>query len=474
MKILVIETIAATPHLETAGEIALRLKQKKHNVSFAWVGFNLPWNDWELSLKAKALGGSFENKVHKFSKIIAKKDIKVERVNSPNNYDKIYKWSNNFNGNLSQLKNYKYDGCKLGAGVASSLISNFRDVKINLKKYKSEVRKLLYASGIVYERTKKILEESKPQKIYTFNNRFATCYAVICAATKLKIKIIRHERGCNISKFETYEKNVHDIDLTQKNILRYWIKNKNKNKIKKANQYFWDKIKKKSHKLNYNTVFTKKQISKSLPPLPTKKRIVTFYTSNDYEKASIVGMKFDQLKEFKKFKKVIDTFKDIHLVVRVHPKLDQNFGSRKIDDDADWIKFKDNKTTIIKSFENFDTYALMFRSDIVVTYTSSILVESAFFKKPSVSIGKFWWSGLNIAEEAYSINQLKNILNKNYKFKNRNINNCLKVANYFLNFGIKYKYYNPITSTKGKFLNEKLTWKSKFILFIENIFKKII
>ena len=37
--------------------------------------------------------------------------------------------------------------------------------------------------------------------------------------------------------------------------------------------------------------------------------------------------------------------------MRVHPKLDQNFGSRKIDDDADWIKFKDNKTTIIKSFE---------------------------------------------------------------------------------------------------------------------------
>ena len=472
MKILVIETIAATPHLETAGEIALRLKQKKHNVSFAWVGFDLPWNDWELSLKAKALGGSFENKVRKFSKIISKKGIKVEKVHSLNNYDKIYKWSNNFNGNLSQLKNYKYDGCKLGAGVASSLISRFRDMNIDLKKYKSEVRKLLHASGIVYERTKKILEESKPQKIYTFNNRFATCYAIICAATKLKIKIIRHERGCDISKFETYEKNVHDINLTQKNILQYWIKNKNKNKIKKANQYFWDKIKKKSHKLNYNTVFTKKQISNSLPPLPAKKRIITFYTSNDYEKASIIGMKFNQLKEFKKFKKVVSTFNDIHLVVRVHPKLDQNFGSKKIDDDTDWIKFKDNKTTIIQSFENFDTYALMFRSDIVVTYTSSIIVESAFFKKPSISIGKYWWSGLNITENAYSTNQLKNILNKNYRFKNSNINNCLKIANYFLNFGKKFKYYKPINSTKGEFLSEKLTWKSNLIILMEKIIKK--
>ena len=474
MKILVIETIAATPHLETAGEIALRLKAKKHDVSFAWVGFDLPWNDWDLSIMAKTLGGSFENKVHKFSKKIKKKGIKVKKIKSLNNCVKIYRWSNNFNGDLSQLKNYKYDGCKLGAGVASSLISSFRDTKINLKKYRDKVRKLLYASGIVYERTKKILEENKPQKIYTFNNRFATCYAIICAATKLKIKIIRHERGCNISKFETYSKDVHDLRLTKKNIFNYWINNTNKNKTQKANQYFRDKINKKSNKLNNDIVYTKKQISNSLPPLPEKKQIVTFYTSNDYEKASIVGMNFDQLKEFKKFKKVINTFKDIHLIIRVHPKTDLSFRNRKVNDDADWIKFKDDKTTIIQSFENFDTYALMFRSDIVVTYTSSIIIESAFFKKPSISIGKFWWSGLNIVEEAYSINQLKNILNKNYKFKNKNINNCLKVANYFLNFGTKYKYYEPITPTKGKFLGEKLTWKSKLILFIENTFKKII
>ena len=34
MKILIIESVAATPHIETSGEIALRLKEQGHDVNF--------------------------------------------------------------------------------------------------------------------------------------------------------------------------------------------------------------------------------------------------------------------------------------------------------------------------------------------------------------------------------------------------------------------------------------------------------
>ena len=53
------------------------------------------------------------------------------------------------------------------------------------------------------------------------------------------------------------------------------------------------------------------------------------------------------------------------------------------------MKYSNKNTTVIKSYEKFDTYSLLFKSDIVVTYTSSIIVESAYFGLPSVSLGEF-------------------------------------------------------------------------------------
>ena len=73
MKILIVESIAASPHLETSGEIALRLQAEKHDVSFSWVGFNLPWNDWELGTFKKVLGGPVGDE---FMAMLESKDMK--------------------------------------------------------------------------------------------------------------------------------------------------------------------------------------------------------------------------------------------------------------------------------------------------------------------------------------------------------------------------------------------------------------
>ena len=64
MNILILESIAATPHLETSGEIAIREKKKGNDVTFCWIGYNLPWNDWELNWFYKLLGGSYEKKTN--------------------------------------------------------------------------------------------------------------------------------------------------------------------------------------------------------------------------------------------------------------------------------------------------------------------------------------------------------------------------------------------------------------------------
>ena len=58
------------------------------------------------------------------------------------------------------------------------------------------------------------------------------------------------------------------------------------------------------------------------------------------------------------------------------------------------------------------------------------------------------WTGLKIVEEPKNSNNLSKILSRNYVFRKPNKLNCLKIANYFLNYGIKFKYYSPETLTK--------------------------
>jgi len=336
MKISIIESIAATPHLETSGEIALRLKKEGHDVIFYWIGFNLPWNDWDLSLISKILGGSYEKKVSKFCNLLKKNDIKIGSRNIPIIEEKIYNWAKKFKGDLKQLKKYKYDNCILGASVASSLISKFNDVNVDIKKNMNKVYPLLYSSALIYERSKNLIKKNKPNKIFTFNNRFATTYPIICAANKLNIDISIHERGSDISKFEIYPKDAHNINLIKKKIISYWKNNRSKSKHKDAHNYFLKKRLGKNFNKKNIVNYANTRIKNFIPELPYNKRIVSFFTSRDYEKASIVDQEFNQTKAFEKLKKVINNFNDIHLVIRVHPTL----NNLKSDDDREWVKYK--------------------------------------------------------------------------------------------------------------------------------------
>ena len=80
MNILILESIAATPHLETSGEIAIREKKTGNDVTFCWIGYNLPWNDWELNWFYKLLGGSYEKKLISFCNLLKKNKIRVDNL----------------------------------------------------------------------------------------------------------------------------------------------------------------------------------------------------------------------------------------------------------------------------------------------------------------------------------------------------------------------------------------------------------
>ena len=83
-------------------------------------------------------------------------------------------------------------------GAASSLISFYNNKNPNLNIIKSKVRELLCTSALIYEKSRYIILKHKPDRIITFNNRFASSLPIILAAEQMNIKILRHDRGSNL------------------------------------------------------------------------------------------------------------------------------------------------------------------------------------------------------------------------------------------------------------------------------------
>ena len=77
MKYLFIETFPATPHFETSLEIAYDLKQKGHDITFFWCGYDLPWSDWELPLYKKFMLFSYNDKIKQSKHFLKKHSINV-------------------------------------------------------------------------------------------------------------------------------------------------------------------------------------------------------------------------------------------------------------------------------------------------------------------------------------------------------------------------------------------------------------
>ena len=475
MKVLCCETIPANPHVETSAEIALTYKKKNFDVLFAYLGSDLPWTDWDLKLIYRVFGASYEKKIDKLIEILEKKNIESFKFVKCKSevLKKINNWSLKFYGNLDKLKHYKYKNFPLGYGVASSLISLHEDDNFNTIKNIKLVRRLLVSSAIVLERFKQLVEQEKPNIIVTFNNRFATSLPIVLYAKYKKIKILCHERGSNYKKYEIYETDVHNVDNTQKEILKYW-KNANKNKIKIAKNFF--KKRKEGKKINIYTSksFTKNQ-KKGLKLYKSKnKRRVVYYTARDAELSSLYFQKFNQEKKFKLLVKACNQYKDIELIVRVHPSAN-NFKTK---DDLRWQKYSNLKNVkIIYSKDPVNSYELMKTADIVATYTSTIIVESAYWGKPSISLGNFYYSKQKVAIHPKNYRHLVRILDKKYKFKKIKLSETYPYAFYMSTFGKKFKFYNPIDTHNGYLFNNLLTWKSgfiKMIIFFISNFKKII
>lgn len=372
---------------------------------------------------------------------------------------------------IEELNSFEINNIDIGMAVASTLISKTRDPNPNVSNFKNYIHENILMANSIYDAMKYHLQQIEPDVFYLFNGRFAAIRPALRAAQNLGIKTFVHERAGVSQKYTLSEDTYpHDVEY-QKNIINTFWDNGRPDTEKEdfAKQWFEDR---RAGKDQGWYSFTKSQKKRKLPNgFDASKRNISIYISSEDEFAAIEGWQNPIYKNQTDAINAIinaDTDENIRFYLRIHPNLKglDNTQTRELSE------LKDTNITVIPADSKIDSYELMDACEKVITFGSTMGIESVYWGKPSILAGRSIYEDLGGCYIPNDHEELIDLIND--QLNPLSNLGALKYGYFQSLAGIPYIYYNPESLFKGKFkgidLSYSVNTKMKIIIkYIRNI-----
>jgi hypothetical protein len=461
---LFIESFSCTPHLETSAEIAIEESLRGAKVGFVFIHTQNLDDDSRFQPVAnyqKILRFSYQQKVKKVESILALFGVEIvaDSPLSSRRQTLTASFAKSLPYNIQALKKYEYCGASLGMGVVSSLISRSKTECIDVKKDEIRIKALLQASAEVYEKTLHILNRYSVKSVVTFNGRFA-CSKPICEAAKhLEIAVEYHERGATYERYNVFTESPHNLAHVRKMIGEFAVQEELKSRSS-FHEFFTRR--RKGDGIGWVS-FTADQRNFSLPDEmgETKKKIITFFSTSDFEYACVEGateghLFLTQREAIQWLISWVDTrSEEVLLCIRLHPNLGDS------PDQHWWLGLKSSNVIVIEPRSIISSYDLLDISDKIVTYGSTIGIEATYWGKPSINLANALYSGLNCVHEPRTKEELSSLLLNAIHANPQE--NCAPYGLYFLYAGYQHRFYKPHNLFDGELCGKQLTAEPIFI-----------
>ena len=309
---------------------------------------------------------------------------------------------------VEQIKSIVYRDVYIGYGVMSLYLSYTRDLDItNIDGFKKFfipiVSEICDYVDYVYD----LLNRIKPDEIISFNGRFfdnRLFYDIANALgikyTALEVMFGNGDRGKPLKKVKFIGGLPHSIKIVTQKINDLWknspLSDEKKTEIATS---FYNKRRK--GKYDLDTVYISAQKQGTLPEdFNINQRNIAIFNSSEDE-YSAVGGEWEKT-IFTSQYEAIDfilqhSMSDIHYYLRIHPHL------KDVKYKAHMELYKLSKypnLTIIPPESEVSTYDLMDACEKVVSFGSTMGVESAFWGKPSVLLRRSMYENLDICYQA--------------------------------------------------------------------------
>jgi len=464
-KIYVFEFTNKSPHIETALELAHNHAVKGDEVHFHFLGHDARHKEavYPIHVSAEIYGNWLPER--KGAKLVAHPNLHFyPRTHIPKKTRETYGFVS-----LEKLKTLKYKSFDLGMAVASSLISYMGDDRDDISPFVQRSDRMIDSAKEVYDFVLNLLEKEKLDLVYLFNGRFCHPKAVLRACEAASIPFLIHERGCNTGKYYLEPFMPHDRIKIQRRTLETWTQFPDRGEGEKIARKWFEKRRRGED--TDTKSYTREQSKNLLPNFDPGKKIITYYSSSNDE-YSAVGDLFqwkgwqNQVDAVNHLIQIVDKMPSASLVVRLHP----NLASKNANEKAPWYALKTRfpKVIFIEPESPVDSYALIERSDVIVTCGSKIGIETTFWQKPSILVGPCYYDELDVTYPAHSVEELTRLLNSDLKCKFSD--NVLAYGLWWATFGIPHELYKSLSFNKGLFLGENLQEFPKIVKYSEAMY----
>ncbi len=379
-----------------------------------------------------------------------KKKIHIVELNDTDiDYDILPKYFTS----IDELKNFYIDSFPIGINVASTLITQHNEVQLDTKKYQKQIYNTLKTAYFIYEKTTNILQRNNIDVLYFHNGRFFHSGAAKAAAKKLSVNFYATDILWNRRKYSKVKNSTFfDLNYTDNAILETWDNCKDDEyKVSSGSKFFYD-LRFKEHQGLF--IFNKDQIEGTLPKNFdfNKKNIVIFNSSLD-EKAAIPEhnrkkVYNNELDGIKSILKTLKNNKEIYFYLRIHPRIAMrgNPSNSQLRFFKDEVLNKFKNCSIIWSEENIDSYALLLNCEKIITFGSTMGIETTFWNKISISADpNNWYNFLDVVYKPETHLDLIQLIQNNNLAPKSKIG-AIKYGFWQRHYGENFKYFKRTSS----------------------------
>ena len=357
---------------------------------------------------------------------------------------------------IQELKDFEIDNIDIGMTVASSLISMTREAEPDMNNFIKFIHENISVSIAIYDAIKHHLLQIEPDVFYLFNGRFAAFRPALRTAQYLGIKTFVHERAGVLERYTLIEDTYpHDIEYQKTQIEKYWNDERSyTEKEKLAKQWFNNR---RGGKDQSWYSFTKLQEKGNLPDgFDSSRRNIAIYVSSQDEFEAIGGWQNPIYKnQSDAINRIINSNTDtnIRFYVRIHPNLKglNNTQTQEL------YGLKGSNLSVIPADSKIDSYELMDACEKVIVFGSTMGIESVFWGKPSILVGRSFYEGVQGCYTPKDNNELIDLINRRLD-PLPNLG-ALKYGYWQSIAGIPYVYYKPESIRGGTFMGVYLGYR---------------